>query len=337
MTPRTAPFALAALLALYGCFEERSAGTSTETENAISARLIRGDSIFPPSEAFPGETVVATLQLDSTVVDFSRTRPDAKDLEVVRMDGQAIPFEVNFWDREHSRGRVQVRLEPMMRMHGSHFWLRWGLPPAERQSTEQLWSGIPDNRRLAWNSVLVDDFETGSTLHNRLPDSSFWYFGPKFLPSGLVSPGSDGKGSSLHLACLTGQCDTGRSIFTATMLAATRRSLRGLDSVELWARGSGNLWVTFESLDSVQMGRMSRGQIDSIQPMRCWAPRQLSSTWQRVVVRPSDFLAPDGNRGNVGWDAVRDSINYLVFLMDGGSEFWIDDIRLHGVLRQELQ
>lgn len=322
---------------LWGCFGERSAGTSTETENAIGARLVRVDSVFSPMEAYPGETAVATLRLDSTSVDFPRTRPDGQDLEVVRQDGKAIPFELSFWDREHSRGRLLVRLEPQMRYHGSYFLLRWGLPPAVRQSSEEVWAGIGESRKLAWNSVLVDHFESGTTLRNTLPDSSFWFFSSVATGSGLTSSGSGRSGSSLHLVCQTGQCDSAPTLLSATQISRDRRSLRGLDSIELWVRGSGTLFVTFESLDSIQMGRMSRGRIDSIQSLRSLAPHVAGPSWERVVVRPGDFLGRDGTARNVGWDGVRDSINYLSFLIQGGNEVWIDDVRFHGILGQDLR
>lgn len=337
MRPWSPLLAGIAALLVAGCFEERSAGTSTETENAIGARKFRVDSVFPSTEAFPGETAVATLRLDSSSLEFAKTRPDGQDLEVVRMDGKPIPFEIAFWDREHSRGRVHVRLEPYLRVHGSHFLLRWGLPPAAREKPQEVWSGISESRKLDWNSVLVDDFESGNLLHSRLPDSSFWFFGGALTNSGLTAAGMGRNGNALHASCLAAQCDTKPALLTATMIARTRRSLRGLDSVEVWARGTGKLWIAFESLDSVQMGRMARGRIDSIQPLRAWASRTLTGDWQRHVVGTADFLPPDGTAANVGWAGVRDSINYITFLYEGGVEFWIDDVRLHGILKQDLE
>lgn len=333
------PFFLSVFVAigLQGCFEDRSAGTSTETENAIGARLLRVDSVLSPTEGALGEPAVATLHLDSSGLDFSQTRPDGLDLEVVRMDGKAMPFDVDFWDTKRSFGRLHVRIEPSQRFRNSFFWLRWGLPAAHRESPEGVWSGIPDFRKLAWNSILVDDFESGTYNRTKLPDSSFWFMGGFVPGSGLTAAGLGRNGNSLHLVCATGQCDSGRILLTATMIATTRRSLRGLDSVELWARGTGKIWVTFESLDSVQMGRMSRGKIDSIVPRRAWAPAPLASSWQRIVVRPSDFTQPDGIAGNVGWNNIRDSINYLSLVIEGGTEMWVDDIRFHGVIRQDLQ
>jgi len=34
---------------------------------------------------------------------------------------------------------------------------------------------------------------------------------------------------------------------------------------------------------------------------------------------------------------VRDSVNYVTFLVQGGSQLWLDDIRIHGIDRDDLR
>jgi len=330
---------LALLLPLVGagCLDERLGGTTTETENAVVARSFLVDSTLPVGPLPANEPVVATLRLDSSRFDFSASRPDGQDLEVARMDGVAIPFEIAFWDPTTSRGRLRVRIDTSLRRSDSRLQVRSGLSPAERASSDSVWAGIPSERRLAWYSSLVDDFESGTTLHNRLPDSSFWFLGGSLVASGLAPANSGRNGSSLHLTCLANQCDTGRALLAATLLANSPRSFRSLDSIEFWGRGSGRIWITLESLDSVQMGRLQRGRLDSLQPRRCWTSRALGTSWQRWSIKPSDFAAADSLSGNVGWLALRDSINYFTILLEGGSEMWVDDIRLHGVEPRDLR
>lgn len=327
--------ALASLEA--GCQAERSAGTSTETENAITARSFLVDSLLSPDCPPTDAPEIATLRLDSGDFEFAKSRPDGADLDVLGPDGGEIPFAIGFWDPAGSRGRLLVRIDAASRRPGARIRLRAGLPPATRSSPEAVWEGIPLDRKLSWNSALLDDFESGSTLHNRLPDSSFWFLGGAIANSGLVPADSGRPGSSLHLTCNAGQCATDRGLLAATSLANSYRSLRALDSLEFWARGSGRIWISFESLDSVQMGRLARGRIDSVQPRRAWTSRTLDATWMRWTVRPVDFDPADGKAGNVGWSAVRDSLNYLSILVDQGTEIWIDDIRLHGIQREDLR
>ena len=331
--------ALAVLLPLVasGCMNERSAGTSTETENAVSARSFLVDSVLPSGSLPANDPVVATLRLDSSTFDFRTTRPDGQDLSVVGKSEQAIPFEIVYWDPARSSGRLRVRFDSALRGPSSRFEVRSGLHPAQRASSAAVWAGIPAAEKLTWNSVLVDDFEGGSILHNRLPDSSFWYMGGNIPTSGLSSNVDGRQGTSLHLACATGQCDTARVLLGANLLANSPRGFRSLDSLELWARGSGRIWITLESLDSIQMGRMRRGRIDSIQPRRTWTSRSLDTSWHRWSIKPSDFDPVDVKVGNVGWSVLRDSINYLTFSLENGTEVWIDDVRLHGILADDLR
>jgi len=320
-----------------GCQAERSAGTSTETENAIASRTFLVDSLLSPDCPPTDAPEVVTLRLDSGDFAFAKSRPDGADLDVLGPDGREIPFAIGFWDPASAKARLLVRIEAASRRPGARIELRSGLTPAKRSSPEAVWAGIPLDRKLSWNSALVDDFETGTTLHNRLPDSSFWFLGGTLAGSGLVAADSGRAGSSLHLTCNAGQCATDRGLLAATLLANSYRSLRPLDSLEFWARGNGRIWISFESLDSVQMGRLVRGRIDSVQPRRAWTSRTLDASWRRWTVRPVDFDPADGVSGNVGWSAVRDSLNYLTILVDRGTEIWIDDIRLHGILRDDLR
>lgn len=337
MRRATQTFCLFLSLAVAGCLDERVGGTSTETENAVVARSFLVDSILPHADLPADDPVVATLRLDSSRFDFSASRPDGKDLEIARMDGQAIPFEIVFWDPASSRGRLRARIDTSLRGHEARLQVRSGLPPAARASSSAVWKDIPWSRRLAWNSALVDDFESGNLLNNRLPVSSFWFLGGSLTASGSAPAGSGRTGTSLHLVCSPGQCGTDRTLLAATMMANSPRSFRTLDSIEFWTRGSGSVWIAFESLDSVQMGRLQRGRLDSLQPRRCWTSKTLDTTWRRWSIKPSEFDDADGLSGNVGWPALRDSINYLTVLLQNGSELWIDDIRLHGIELDDLR
>lgn len=323
--------------ALGGCLSTRSAGTSTETENAVVAISFSVDSALAGLAAPHNAAAVATLRLDETRYDFSASRQDGRDLEVVQPDGAPVPFEIVYWDPAASRGRVRVRIDPSWRWIGSRIVVRSGLTPANRQSPVEVWKGISASARSAWTSIPLDDFESGNLLHNKLPDSSFWFLGGAIPGSGIASAGLGRNGSALRLVCASGQCGTTRSILTATMLSRSGRNFRSLDSVELWIRGSGRLWVAMEFLDSLQSARLARGQIDSLEPRRAWTSTVADSTWRRIALRPSDFDLADGQYGNVGWESLRDSINYFSVLLEGGTEVWIDDLRFHGIVDADLR
>jgi hypothetical protein len=328
---------LAAVWVLGGCSSNRSAGTSTETENAIVAISFSIDSTLAGLSAPQGSPVVATLRLDAARYDFSASRPDGQDLEVVESDGTPVPFEIVSWDPRSAYGRLRVRIAPTLRGNWSRIVVRSGLSPVPRQSPQEVWKAIPDSSRAAWTSIPVDDFESGNLLRNQLPDSSFWFLGGALPGSGITSAGLARSGLALRLVCGAGQCGSEPTILAATQLSRKVRNFRSLDSIELWIRGSGRLWVSMEHLDSLQMGRLSRGKIDSLEPRRAWTWRLADSAWRRITVRPSDFEPADGRSGNVGWPALRDSLNYVSVLLESGSEVWIDDFRLHGILEADLR
>ena len=324
-------------LVLLGCFEDQSAGTSTETENAVSARSILVDSVLDSGDrAFPGPTV-AVLRLDAGNFDFSRTDDSGRDLAVQTYQGVPIPFEIADWDRVAARGRLDVRISGQLLVPGARFLLLWNQRLAHRSDPVAVWAGISDSQQLSLNSALVDDFEGGSLLHNRLPDTSFWYVGGSLPSSGLAPAGSGRSGTALQLVCGAGQCDTGRVLLAATLLATTPRSLRSMDSLEFWARGTGSVWISLEHMDSLQLQLIQEGKLDSLQPKRAWTSRILDTTWQRIRLAPADFDPGDGLSGNIGWTGVRDSVNYITFLIQGGSQLWLDDIRIHGIDGDDLR
>lgn len=321
---------------LLGCFDDRSAGTSTETENAVVARSILVDSALEPWERTGTSPTVATLRLDATNFDFALSRDSGLDLAVLASDSTPIPFDIVYWDRVAERGRIQVRIDGPSLLPQARIALFRNLHPAHRSNSAKVWEGITDDQKLSLNSALVDDFEGGSILHNRLPDTSFWYLGGNLAASGLAT-GPGRTGTALHLSCLAGQCDTGRALLAATLLASSARSFRSMDSLDLWVRGTGTLWITLEHLDSVELVKIQKGLIDSLQPQRAWTSRAIDTTWRRICIKPDGFDAPDGKSGNIGWTGVRDSVNYLTFLLQGGTEMWVDDIRFHGINKGDLR
>lgn len=331
------PLSLLLFLLLPGCDREVSGGTSTETENSATARVIRVDSVLDSSERRQCNPAVATLRFDGSNFDFSRSTDSGLDLAVVGMDSSPVPFEVPFWDSASGQGRIHVRIAKDFLLPGARFMLRWGLARERRSDSAAVWADVSAIQKLASTSVLVDDFEGGGILHNRLPDSSFWYVNGSVPASGLASADSGRGGNALHLVCSAGQCDTGRVLLAATLLAGSPRCVRSMDSIVFWARGSGRVRLSLEHLDSSQIQLVYQGRLGELNPSRTWTSRTLNAGWNRIALRPTDFDAADGLSGNVGWGAVRDSINYLTFLIEGGSEMWLDDIRFHGIVRGDLR
>ena len=73
-------------LLLLGCGNERISGSTTETENVLTAVVFSVDSLISDQSHFWHVPTVATLRLDSSNVDFSQSDSLGRDLIVERMD-----------------------------------------------------------------------------------------------------------------------------------------------------------------------------------------------------------------------------------------------------------
>lgn len=317
--------AIAPLHLLVGCGEPR-AGTSTQTENHFGMREMPIDSILPTDDTGRG-TTVSTLRLDSANFDFSQADSNGGSLAVERLDGSPIPFRIVFWDRRSALGRLQVRIDSALRASRSSIVLRWNAPASNRSDSAAVWRNLSPRQFLSLSSVLVDDFEDGQN-GTLLPNQGSWLdsatAAAKFSNFGIFAAPAGHGGKALHFTHAADSI-TGQYVLIKTPLAATPRCLRSLDSIVLWVRGSGVFTMAFENLSRPV-------------PSKAWQNWTIDSTaWRKFVVSPKDLLPADNKFGNVGWAGVRDSITHITFFMTGNGEFWIDDIRLHGIVSGDLR
>ncbi|HOG68660.1 MAG TPA: carboxypeptidase-like regulatory domain-containing protein, partial [Fibrobacteraceae bacterium] len=101
------------------------------------------------------------------------------------------------------------------------------------------------------------------------------------------------------------------------------QDLSNLDSVSFMARGDGRVSLAFDHWDDV----------DSAFTDKAWIHIEISSSWTRYVVKPSDFLKADSIGGNTGWDSVKKAVTNITFFGNNGKEFWLDDIVLYSTKR----
>lgn len=313
-------------MGLSGCGSDKLAGNSVETEN-ISARVLSVDSLLPSWNHPDTGGTVGTLRFDASDFDFSHSTPDGRDLRLERLDSTLLPFEIVEWDQTARLGRVRVRLDSSLLQPGARFRLRWGLPnPKTLSNPAATWEGIDDSLVLALTSVLVDDFRIGNDT-TLLPTHPVWnaYASDSASVLGFAFPaaGAGFAGMALHLQY---QAAAPRyAVATTTLVqSGVPRSLRVLDSLVFWVRGSGNFWVAFDHLTN------GSGP-------KAWMSVSLDSVWTRVRMRPQDLDTADGVGGNIGWDGVRDSVTDLAFIVNSGGDLWLDSVRLYGPDRDDLK
>ena len=313
-------------VAAIGCSTDRNAGNSSETENTMAARVVSVDSVLPEWNRPTRVPTVITLRLDASNFDFSLADSAGSDVDVETMDGIQMPFETTFWDKPGTRARLRVRLDTMLLGKHASFLVRWNQLPKIRTNSTAVWAGIPDSQKLALTSVLVDDFEHGS-MTNLLSVGKTWYSGSsdsgKINWFTLGAAGGKRTGNALGIG-YSANTVQGQWVLMGTALGSGPRNLRSLDSIVFMSRGSGAFYPSLDHYVN-QRGFKARAKV------------VIDSTWRRIRVRPSDFDTVANASGNVGWMKVRDSITHLTFMISGGSELWIDDVRLHGIDRDDLR
>lgn len=303
-----------------GCGDDnRLSGGTSETENVVIAI----DSVLPEWNRPGDRTTIATLRLTAARIDFPATDSLGRDIAVERLDGSPIPFEIVFWNKPGAQGRIRARIDTSLASPGSALRVSWNQAIARRSSPENTWAGISDSQRLAINSVLIDDFEDGD-LRSLVTNRSRWSLDAydSLLVDRSVVFDPSRNGSSMRLRCSS--LVKGKGYALTQIALGAPRSLRSMDSVVFWARGPSKVAIAF-SKNIPDLG------------VKAWKHVTLDSSWKRIVVTPTTFNRVDSIGGNFGWNVVRDSVTHLGFFVSEGTDLWIDDPRIHGIDRQDLE
>lgn len=276
---------------------------------------------------------VLTLKLDSSTFDFSQAQPDGRDIRLLNAAGELLEIQRVRWDTLTRKAVLRLRIHKYSDTL-DNWVLKWGNEHAIEPGNPNVWAGLSDSLFLALNSVEVSDFENQSS-QNTLPYpimKSSWYTGVS--EKATISPSIDSNfvdalvpadsGRSGTAAHFTYKADYPEWALIGTRLGPGPRSLSTLDSIVFWFRGNGNYSVTFENLDTIRTRKAMYNGITN-------------SSWTRIRVRPKDLIAADSIGGNYGWNFVKDQITHLTFFASNGSEFWIDDIRMFGISRDDLK
>lgn len=279
------------------------------------------------------QNTVLALRLDSSNFDFSQALPDGHDFRILNAKGEYLDVERVRWDKTARRAVLRIRIRSSADTLDS-WTLKWGNPKAVASAKPNVWEGLSDSLFLELNSVLVGDFENQSEM-NSLPSpliQTRWYMGKSdsaelspyenaTFRDALVPADSGRAGTAAHFTFHTDDLEW---TLIGTTLGPGPRSLAILDSVEFWYRGDGKYTVSLEYVN----GSVSRKAINS---------GMAKAQWTRIRVRPVDLFEPDSLGGNYGWDFVKDRITHLSFFSSKGSQFWIDDVRLYGISRDDLK
>ena len=173
-------------------------------------------------------------------------------------------------------------------------------------------------------TVVLQDFEK---------DTSNWYFnvdaiGSKVL-SKTIDSDNDRKSKVFHgKYSLIANNNYDAWVVTGSMLRADGFNLSSLDSISFYAKGSGQIRVSLEKWDTV-----AEVTGTSLKAASEWKDLS-SSKWTRFVVKTEDlcYNSNDDKSCYTTWNSLKDAVRQLHVFVRNGTEFYLDDIVLHGAL-----
>lgn len=277
---------------------------------------------------------ILTVRLDSAQFPFSSSLEDGRDLRFSDSQFEPIPFQIVYWDHKASKAVVELQLDFSQISLQDKVQMSWGRSGASFATYPDIWNAVDDSLFLAWNSILLDDFED-SSAQSSLPapiPPTIWYMhlndstmtSSPTLQEGIskaFQPAGDGRnGLALHYSYTAAESDW---LQLGAGLGNGPRDFTTMDSLVYWVRGNGIYTLALDQL----IGNTGKTVFRDT----------LKTSWTRIRLRPTDFDPADGMGGNLGWASVCDSITDLTIFTYNGTEFWIDDIRFYGINRDDLK
>ena len=195
----------------------------------------------------------------------------------------------------------------------------WGRSAAINENYQTIWNSLPDSLIQELYTLDIDDFESGDLKANMKPPGTA-VPSVDSAPSGIVEAGGGRSSDAFHWKTSS---SNGHWPFLGMRLDSTAKNWEHLDSVVYYVRGSGEYSFGIEAFDELSGKALF---FDS-----------LRTEWTRVRVRSSDFVAADSNGGNIGWYLVRQKVTNITFSAIGNAEIWIDDVRIYGLNRDDVE
>lgn len=326
-------------LCLAGCGIDHSTyreegGNGTSTDNVLTSRLrvdslltvVKADSLLRDLGVDDYDPYPLLVRLDSSTLDLGHASPDGREFRIFLDEDIPLPFSLREWNTSSKHASAWVRL-PNSRLSRWHR-LRLSIDvrdSAVRTEPTATWVGIPEAVRQRATSITLANFTRDSLVLNSACHCHTWYTGQSrsgLLGSstGLENAGRGRTGKAFHLSYTVSGGDWA---LVGARISPVPLRLSGLDSVTFWARGNGNLRFALED------GRDSTGFA------KAWKSIPLDTAWKRYRLLPGDFDSTDS--WSLGWKSVRDRITTVSFFShNSGTDFWIDDIRLHGIAPVEI-
>lgn len=292
---------------------------------------IRVDSLVRDWMLPLSDTAMLTFKLLSPNFDFSLAVADGRDFRVTDVLDRPLPFERVLWDSKVGKAFIRVAVPSYLIYPGATITLRWGHANSIQPDTTGLWAGIPDSVKQYLTKILVGDFErtdSRTDLPNFLPaiawyvrasDSSVTMSPAPFtdIVSGFQPAGLGREGKALHISYKLSDPFVKWVMLGTAIGAGAALDFSSLDSIVLYARGTGKFSFAFDNLNG--------------EGVKCILQLPLDSVWKKYVILPSNF-DPENLKTEVrSWSSVQDSITNMTIFASQGNDIWLDKIQLFGV------
>lgn len=276
------------------------------------------------------DTTIVFVRLDSNF-NFSESMINGNDLRFTDLNGNVLRSKIVSWDDSLMNAKIMVRLEGSDGI-GS-IQMHWGRKASADINDTNIWEGIPDSLMQAINSITLIDFESGkleSAFKYADGTTREWYYKPQEATV-TVTPSvdniedafvkDDARGGTVFHWAATSENKSLWSMI-GSRINQHPANFSGLDSASFYAKGTGELGFVLEVLDE------PTGKVKYVDT--------LTGEWKRYSLTPEDFVEGDGKYGNMGWDFVRPRTTTFMLWVVGNAEIWLDDIRLYGINRDDL-
>ena len=277
---------------------------------------------------------VLTLRLDSTNFDFSKARDDGSDLQLFTSKGATVPMAIDSWEPDIKSAVINIRLESL-KDTADTWTLEWGNPDATSPKKVDVWKDISDSLWYELNTIEIFNFESGSTrsdLPSPLKRDS-WYaqlhktdtltdsVTTSYISTAAITSTDIWLSKVLHVEY---KVDFPDIMVFGTRLTRHPHDWSRMDSLVVWMKTDGEFEIILETLDEDYNYKASyKGKGAG------------TSEWKRYVVKPEDFTYKI--RDYHGWEFVRNKITNFTVFMYNGTDFWIDNVRVYGVNRDDLK
>lgn len=276
------------------------------------------------------DTTVVFLRLNPENFDFGEAMNNGNDLRFTDMDGNRLESEVAAWDDSLQNATVRIRINGSANMDSVVMY--WGKTAAANINSKNIWKGLSDSLYTELNSLKLIDFNSKKleSAFDYADGPHEWYFEPQDTNVTTIPTAEDAEdgfeedderdGYVFHWKSHSEVKNKWSMI--GSRICEKPSNFESLDSITLFAKGNGLLGIALETLEEPT----GKAKYET----------NLDSNWTKISFSAAEFVEGTEKYGNMGWDFVKPRTTTITIWIVEDSEMWIDDVRLYGINRDDV-